>query len=40
MDGRVQRQWGLPAIAQGLAIDPEGRIAYIAMKSGFTAIAI
>ncbi len=40
VDSQIQRQWDLPAIAQDLAIDPEGRIAYVAMKSGFLGIAI
>ena len=40
VNGSVQRQWGLPAIVQDLAINPEGRIAYVAMKSGFIGIAI
>jgi hypothetical protein len=40
VDGRVQQQWELPAIAQDLAINREGRIAYVAMKSGFIGIAI
>jgi hypothetical protein len=40
VDGRVQQQWELPAIAQDLAINRERRIAYVAMKSGFIGIAI
>lgn len=40
VDSQIRRQWELPAIAQDLAIDREGRIAYVAMKSGFIGIAI